>query len=741
MSWAALKPLGGIDWSDPDDCALFDPYLQWALATRFRGYATDKRRGQRVRLDQQRVPIALELLPGDAGRRKLRALEADGTLQLPSWYLGKARPQHCTARIRIGDFERLRGQVRRMELGVTALRVAAEPPAPPRALGEWVPQPAAVPRAEQPRLGRTVIGIIDDGCAFAHQQFRDARGGTRVRWLWQQDGACDAEDAAPRLWTAPAGFHYGAETTSVRLAALMQPGPSGTVDEAAAYQRAGLAGLALGQPPHGTRVMDFAAGGIDPMHRQVGDQGLLFPLPSGSGGASASDAAGQADIVFVQMPRRAMLDASGAWLTVHVLDAVHYVLSRAGDDARVVVNISLGAFAGPHDGSSLLESALDALIEQHAPRLSVVVAAGNSYRQAAHAELALPPGQTGRLRWDVPVDDRTETFVELWAAAAGPAGAAPALPQLQVQPDPPRGCADASPVIGTGASFAWFDAGGRPRQPACVVLNAAGRVTDNASRLVLVSIAPAQPLKGAAPSARSGSWSLAVTNTGDTAVQVHAYVERDDPPFGGAARQTVLVGETEQESAPVSPRGTLSSLATGRQTIVVGAHQLRDGDYASFTASGPARDAAAPGRPGPDLTAPGTGSASSRLLAAGARSGGAWVRCEGTSMAAPVVTRQIVNLVATDAGRWLDREQILQALVSTSPVAPWPQDPARGGRGRLKHWLAAPPPQPLALPCSAPLLAPSSGPPARPPSARRPRGAVAPVAGPPLPPQRAPAQV
>jgi hypothetical protein len=715
MSWSPLRPraTGGIDWSDPADAALFDPYLQWALAIGFRGYATDKPAHQRLPMKHQRVPIAVELLPGDDGRRRLLALVRSGTLQVPSWYLADPCLQHCTARIRTGDFARLRGQVRRMELGVTALRSPGGMPGLPPALGPWADDPPPPDAAPRPAAGRTVIGIVDDGCAFAHQQFRDAQGGTRVRWLWQQDGVPDAPGRRAPLWSAPAGLHYGAETTAARLSALMQPGPSGAIDEAAAYRDAGMDRLALGLPAHGIGVMDFAAGRSDPMHRQMGDHGPMFPA-----GTAAADAAGQADIVFVQMPRRAMQDASGAWLTVHVLDAVHYVLSRAGNAERVVVNISLGAFAGPHDGSSLLEAALDALIEQHAPRLLVVVAAGNGYRHAAHAELDLAPGETLPVRWDIPVDDRTESFVEAWAAAAQE-GATPEPPVLQVQLDPPRGCRDPRPVLGPGASWAWYDAGAASRQPACVVLNAAaGAGRAGASRLVLASIAPVQPMRSAAAAARSGGWTLWLTNAGPVRARVHVYVERDDPPFGGSARQTVLVGDGEPDAAPVCPLGTLSSMATGRHTIVVGAHRLRDGTLAPFSASGPSREPPGPGRVGPDLTAPGAGGERSHLLAASAHSGGAWVPCQGTSIAAPVVTRQVVNLMATEHGRQLDRAAVVAALVERpAPGGPGAADPRRGGQGRLKHW----PPQ--ACP-HGPRMPPWAPPPANGPVSR-PTGAAA----------------
>ena len=669
LGWAALGPqaTGGIDWSDPADCALFDPYLQWALATGFAGYARDP---------EGRVPIGIELLPGERGRRALHTLVDEGTLGVPSSYLHDPRVRHCTARIRIEDFARLRGRVQRMELGLTALRDGCEAGEP--VLGPWGDAIAA--GGEPCAMSRVVIGIVDDGCAFAHEQFRASGGGTRVRWLWRQDGAPAADR---QLWAIPAGFNYGAEASGERLMRQEAGRSPDPVDEARLYERAGMAGLALGLPPHGTRVMDLAAGRVDPLLRQASEQAPAHLIEPAS---LPPDAAGQADIVFVQMPQRAMQDASGAWLTVHVLDAVRYILARSGDAAAVVVNISLGAFAGPHDGSSLLEAALDELIEQHAPRLQVVLAAGNSFQLAAHAGLELPAGATRQLRWHVPVDDPTENFVEVWATPAQGARCPDGRLALQARLTPPDG-APGSPVAEAGRSFAWFgaqSAGAGPARPACVLAHTAEGVNGSASRLVLVSMAPGQ----------AGFWTLSLTNTGQVPLSIQAYIERDDSLPGGRPRQALFVGDTESDSAPVSHSGTLSSLATGRHTLVVGAHQWRDGALASFSASGPGRGTAAGRRAGPDLTAPGTAGPRCGLFAAGALSGGASVPSQGTSMAAPVVTRQLANLLATEAGRRLDRARLIDALVGQRHRVQHP----RGGWGRLHLPL-----QPAVPACAGPV--------------------------------------
>jgi hypothetical protein len=71
-------------------------------------------------------------------------------------------------------------------------------------------------------------------------------------------------------------------------------------------------------------------------------------------------------------------------------------------------------------------------------------------------------------------------------------------------------------------------------------------------------------------------------------------------------------------------------------------------------------------------------------------------------MAAPVMARQLANLLATDAGRRLDRDQIIDALVGRRRRV----QHARAGWGRLKP--AVPPEvRPAADPADQPALRPS----------------------------------
>src|SRR5258708_39026722 len=54
-----------------------------------------------------------------------------------------------------------------------------------------------------------VVGIVDDGCAFAHLDFlRPGTTQSRVVYLWDQTPGAKP---AVKGWTLPPGFNYGTE--------------------------------------------------------------------------------------------------------------------------------------------------------------------------------------------------------------------------------------------------------------------------------------------------------------------------------------------------------------------------------------------------------------------------------------------------------------------------------------------------------------------------------------------------
>ena len=193
-----------------------------------------------------------------------------------------------------------------------------------------------------------VVGIIDYGCDFMHQNFRDAGGGTRLLSLWHQAG--QSHPGSP--------FGYGREFLPHDInAALQQANP---------YQALGY-GPAPDNPfqqgTHGTHVMDIAAGN--------------------GRGSNVSGVAPQADLIFVDVSH-SDLPSSGPGVvgksfgdSTRLLEALRYIFDRAGD-RPCVINISLGTNGGPHDGSTLVEEGIDRLIRD-TPNRAIVLAAANAF--------------------------------------------------------------------------------------------------------------------------------------------------------------------------------------------------------------------------------------------------------------------------------------------------------------------------------------------------------------------------
>ncbi|MDQ3270574.1 MAG: hypothetical protein M3Q12_00195, partial [Pseudomonadota bacterium] len=404
MSWTKL-PTGeftGIDWAKPGATKGFDPYLVWAEADDFSGYG-DKR--------PKWLPIAIELTPGTTVQQLLDAASGKW-LHVPPAYTGRAAPaglKFCTARVRPAFFKhiqpggRLRALVLRFELGLPAAEYADEPTGhgkgslPPHSTGTAYQAEA---QAETLLSGK-VLALIDDSLALSHANFLQ-QGKARTAWFWRQDAKGSGRTAN--------ALGYGHELTAADINAAMQANVhNGLVDESAVYVALGLSTLGKKMPKnehffhaldtsvsHGSHVMDLAAGPRT-LLAQVGNLPPGFDAPPTW--AAANDDASRAPLIAVQLDYDTVRDTSGGSMNVHVLDGLMYILSRCTDNAKVTVNISFGTLAGPHDGTSLLEAAMDQLLALLGGRLQIVLAAGNSYQMRTHANKTLSKGERLPLDW------------------------------------------------------------------------------------------------------------------------------------------------------------------------------------------------------------------------------------------------------------------------------------------------------------------------------------------------------
>ena len=124
--------------------------------------------------------------------------------------------------------------------------------------------PRTPPAARKFSRCAVVVGVIDDGIAFAHERFRNPGNTSRVEYVWLQDGDYGGPPDLPYgREIAKAGGH-GVKGIDSLLADCTH---AGSVDEDELYRCAGALGFgpddrgALARrAAHGTHVMDLACG-------------------------------------------------------------------------------------------------------------------------------------------------------------------------------------------------------------------------------------------------------------------------------------------------------------------------------------------------------------------------------------------------------------------------------------------------------------------------------------------------
>jgi subtilisin family serine protease len=467
---------------------------------------------------------------------------------------------------------------------------------------------AAFP-APPPKTGSgVVIGIVDVGCDIAHPNVRNPDDTTRILHLWRQ--------GAPRSPESPPDFGYGKAYDHVTIDAALAAGEP--------YGR--LMGQVKPRPgSHGTHVMDIAAG-------------------NGRAAGTHPGVAPKADIIFVDVA----LDDDDGLLdlgsSAQLLDAVRYVFQKADALGRpAVVNVSLGANGGAHNGASLVDVGFEELLDR--PGHAIVVAAGNAFEANCHTSGLIGPGQSRSLTWSVQPKDSTGNELEAWYVG-GPLEAFLTAPGSHVELGPVR--LDGEP----GA----FDLGGH-------FCRAYHKARDPAKGLNQIDIFLDWPPV-------EGDWTIRLANPGTAPASFDAWIERDD----GNNNQSFF-------GKDVDTNRTLSTLACGARPIVVGSYGSGDEGrtVSSFSAAGPTQVQSQK----PDVSAPGEFDATRGVQAACARTQGL-TGFAGTSQAAPHVTG-VVALMMEAAARPLAIDEIRQILIATARPAPnqaLPWD-GRAGAGRV----------------------------------------------------------
>lgn len=479
------------------------------------------------------------------------------------------------------------------------------------------------------------IGLIDDFVGFAHSSLHEKpvtlrKPTTRVKYVWNQDWLVkDQGPVASGSWRFPSDVGRGSEIVPAMAGDLVNSYPR--------YRRAWS---------HGSHVAGLAAGSLN-------------RLPSAS---FQGDAASKAPIIAVHLPRKSLQDTSGGSLSAQVLDGLRYILKRVGDKGRAVVNVSYSTNAGPHDGTSILEMAMDDLVTQKGrDNLAIVLPAGNQFEDRCHARFDLERDTEQTLNWRILPDDTKPNFLEIWTHEDEVEAS-----HLALDVTPPGRL-----PIQLSATQTWVDDSTPGQGPTVTIVKLAEVANSTMGRMILVAIGPTR-LRGAsrtihgAPmvAAQHGVWKVTLKSSAKKNVEVRAWVERNDSlmnaPSGG--RQSYLIDEHYERAGrkPGTPKdnpaslvkraGSFNTIATGAEPVVVGGYvgdagQPRAVRLASYTGGGGMSPLGA--NAGPYLIARSDDSlVRYGILSAMVRGAGV-VRMSGTSVSAPQVTRVIYNQMVT----------------------------------------------------------------------------------------------
>ncbi len=594
----------------------------------------------------------------------------------------------------------LRASVPRLTLGAPLSLSPLDPTlfAPETADDYAFPPPPDI-RGNDPSENIAIIGVIDDGLAFAHERFRDDVTSTRVHYAWLQDREFNTFGLVP----------FGKELTKNDIDTAL----GNQADDLAVYKELDALNFGRLTRPinhksiahrisHGSHVMDLAAGYN--RHRP----GEIHPdLPTEY----------ELPIICVQLPTEVTANTSGGSLVPYVNLAIDYIIYRADFIADkmnvgaipVVINFSYGHHSGPHDGTELLEAAIDQTIRARRAAYpdvdcNIVISAGNSHLTRTHAQLSFQRvGETRILDYRVLPDDRTPSFLEIWL----PRG--PASNRIEVRVTSPAG--ETSLAFGeTPGSVERLPLGVAADSEYCLI-NYQHEPPKSAPASdrgrFLIALRPTRRTEQLSePVAPAGLWRIHLVNLGlATDDIVHAWIGRDDTPLGFPirGRQSYFdhadyevyddngrYVETVDPSCPVKRAGTISGIATAEETVVIGGYyrkpiyRVEDGletdRLAEYSAGGPTNDA--PNRSDPDTIAVSEDSRVHRgVLAAGTQSGST-VSLNATSVAAPQVTRLIATEMAQ--GNSVDRSVVQSWADAADPPPPVGRPYPRWGYGRIE---------------------------------------------------------
>jgi subtilisin family serine protease len=461
-----------------------------------------------------------------------------------------------------------------------------------------------------------IVGIVDiEGCDFDHPCFKkDSQ--TRLLYLWDQNGKRGIGKPKPK------NYSYGVEYDQNRINQTL-----GTADP---YTNLDYFPL---DKAHGTHVMGIAAGNFP---------GLIGVAPA-------------ADLIFVHIgkptdPQKYELGSFGS--SNYLLDAVNYIFEKAKELGKpAVINISMAANGGSHDGTSPDEANFDELLKKEGR--AIVISAGNTYKDHIHVAGAVGPGETYDIKWLIESNEPGQwdfrQELEIWYDQNA---------KLKVEIIGPKGTSYGTCRLGDIQSTT------APNSFTPLLLARHLRPDsepgeDENHINIFIDVGDDSTLLG--------TWTLQLSHDeplteNSEKVEFHAWIE-----YNGDTRSHFSVTINQ-------PNFTLNAIGNGESPLVVGSYNANPEslETSDFSSAGPSRNKKYSQKP--ELCAPGEHIYSARARSKGGITSGTLK--PGTSMGAPHVTGVIALMFQVarerqESPKILNMQEIRKTLITS--VDPQPQ--------------------------------------------------------------------
>ncbi|NQV99216.1 MAG: hypothetical protein HQ483_05935 [Rhodospirillales bacterium] len=544
-----------------------------------------------------------------------------------------------------------------LALGAVEILDSGMPVAPRLLKKERVYPPHLHPDTKAPThlIGdEVIVSIVDDGIGFAHERFRIDQHHSRIECYWDM--------RVPGFAAGPGEKLGGIALTKTDIDALLK---SHGTDEHALYRACGVLGLRPDQRQplamkrsHGTHVLDIASG-YD--YRQPEQRAAAEKRP----------------IIAVQLPSESIAERSdvytAAWLTLalekiqwQAIVLAHQIATKTRTEIRylpLTINLSLGTFAGPHDGLAVVETVIDEFVTAYrmmpgSPPCELIVPAGNGFQSRAFAQMeAGATDMLQTLNWRIKPDDRTSSYLQIWLPQNSSTSQ-----QIEIALVPPVQ-RPKMPIFSVLNKMLDLKQGGQTL--ARIYHQLVPRENGQNRERIVIAVQATALDGGESSRCPSGIWQVLVRNKTLPAMQkIDFRIRRDDSLAGQkmTGRQSYFDqpdyvvfeegngryrDDLDHETGYVTRRGTFNTYATGATPITVGGYRLSDGIPSSYTGAGPASGQQA----GPAISAVSDESPYFQgVIAAGTYSGSVATQ-NGGSVAAPSITRIVADLLAVGFSR------------------------------------------------------------------------------------------